>query len=187
MNIILFALAVFVYWLLFADAFAWVQPEYFLRWLPKSLENGFDLQWRDLGQALNWFGHDGPPRPRFLSYLLSAITAKLRIMAYDYIVPPPNLSPVFAISILASPILFYKFALNFFENRTTAITSTLLYLTRWDLFHPRRFSIIRGISVNVPRFCCCDALQHQFDPPAVRHSINRQTLAVLFKHDWYRD
>ena len=114
MNIILFALAVFVYWLLFADAFAWVQPEYFLRWLPKSLENGFDLQWRDLGQALNWFGHDGPPRPRFLSYLLSAITAKLRIMAYDYIVPPPNLSPVFVISILASPILFYKFALNFF-------------------------------------------------------------------------
>ena len=129
MNGVLFALAAFVYWLLFADAFAWVQPEYFLRWLPKSLENGFDLTWRDLFQAFNWPAHDGAPRPRFLSYLLSAITAKLRIMAYDYIVPPPNLSPVFVISIIASPILFYKFALNFLGDRMTAITSMLLYLT----------------------------------------------------------
>jgi|SRR3989344_5245797 len=182
MNSILLAIAVFVYWLLFADAFAWVQPEYFLRWLPKSLENGFDLQWRDLGQAFNYAGHDGPPRPRFLSYLLSAITAKLRIMAYDYIVPPPNLSPVFIISIIASPILFYKFARNFFGDRATAVTATLLYLTSVGfisstsfLYHPGKTLVNVAALLLLWMLASMNLTSRPFG-----HSINRQTLVVMF-------
>lgn len=182
MNSILLAIAVFVYWLLFADAFAWVQPEYFLRWLPNSLANGFDLQWRDLGQALNASGLDGSPRPRFLSYLLSAITAKLRIMAYDYIVPPPNLSPVFVISIIASPVLFYKFALNFFRDRATAVTSTLLYLTSVGFISSTSFLYHPGKSlVNVAALLLLWALASiNLTSRPFGHPINRQVLAVMF-------
>lgn len=182
MNGVLFALAAFVYWLLFADAFAWVQPEYFLRWLPKSLENGFDLTWRDLFQAFNWPAHDGAPRPRFLSYLLSAITAKLRIMAYDYIVPPPNLSPVFVISIIASPILFYKFALNFLGDRMTAITSMLLYLTSVGFISSTSFLYHPGkCLVNVAALLLLWALSRMnLTSWPFGHSINRQAVAVMF-------
>lgn len=182
MNVILFTIVVFVYWLLFTDAFAWVQPEYFLRWLPNSLANGFDLQWRDLGQALNAIGLDGAPRPRFLSYLLSAITAKLRIMGYDYIVPPPNLSPVFVISIIASPILFYKFALNFFRERATAVTSTLLYLTSVGFISSTSFLYHPGKSlVNVTALLLLWALSKiNLTSRPFGHPINRQVLVVMF-------
>lgn len=181
MNIILFAVVVFVYWLLFAEAFAWVQPEYFLRWLPNSLVNGFDLEWRDLGQALNAKGLDGAARPRFLSYLLSAITAKLRIMGYDYFVPPPYLSPAFVISIIASPILFYKFSLNFFRDRATAVTSTLLYLASVGFISSTSFLYHPGKSlVNVTALLLLWALSIiNLASRPFGHPINRQVLAVM--------
>ena len=182
MNIILFAVVVFVYWLLFADAFAWVQPEYFLRWLPNSLVNGFDLQWRDLGQALNAKGLDGASRPRFLSYLVSAITAKLRIIGYDYFVPPPNLSPAFVISIIASPVLFYKFSLDFFRDRATAVTSTLLYLASVGFISSTSFLYHPGKSlVNVTALLLLWALSSiNLTSRPFGHPINRQVLAVMF-------
>jgi hypothetical protein len=130
--------------LLFTYTVPWVQPEYFLRWLPNAVHNGIHLTISDWFRGVDSASYDGGIRPRFISYSLTVLSAKFRLWVYDFFIPLPNLSIAFLITIVLTPFLYFKFSQRLLGNATAAFYATCLHLTSVGFISTTTFQYHQG-------------------------------------------
>lgn len=119
--------AIFGISLLFDESVVWMNHEYLIFSLPGALLNGIHLQWTDLFRGFDPRLFD-IERPRFINYIITILNVKLRLLSYDYFIPPANLSLGLIIHLLFAPILFFTLCCKLFVNRWYALLGTCLYV-----------------------------------------------------------
>lgn len=113
--------------LLFDESVIWMNHEYLIFSLPGALLNGIHLKWADLLRGFDPLLFD-VVRPRFINYVITIFNVKLRLLAYEYFIPPANLSLGLLIHLLFAPILFFVLSCKLFVNRWIALLGTCLYV-----------------------------------------------------------
>lgn len=113
--------------LLFDDSVTWINHEYLIFSLPGALLNGIHLKWQDLFRGFDPYLFD-VVRPRFINYVITIFNVKLRLLVYQYFIPPPNLSLGLIVHLLFAPVLFFVLSRKLFVDRWIALLGTCLYV-----------------------------------------------------------
>jgi hypothetical protein len=120
-------------------------PEMLAHTAPHALRHGAGFGFHDFITAFNVAGMDGDSRPRVISYLASIITLKTRLLLWQWIPPHPSLSPMWLLTLVAGPFLFFKFLRHALDDRAAAFAGIAVYLVSVGclsgavmLFHPAK-------------------------------------------------
>lgn len=127
LALISLAPAVYGIALLSDESVAWMNHEYLIFSLPGALLNGVHLQWADLFRGFDPYLFD-VIRPRFINYVVTIFNVKLRLLAYEYFIPPANLSLGLVVHLLFAPVLFFALCCKLFVNRWVALLGACLYV-----------------------------------------------------------
>src|ERR1700677_2432257 len=104
-------------------------PECFANFSPVALKDGTDISWNDLRNCFDVWGLDGASRPRPVSYLCYVLTIKCRLALWKFVPMHPSFSPLWLLTLLVGPVLFYKFVRLTFDSTPVAQLGTAFYLT----------------------------------------------------------
>lgn len=110
---------------------------------PTALRNGQNLSLRDILNAFDFPSFGEHSRPRFLSYFFYIIILKTRLLLWKLMLPHPSLSPIWLLTLVISPFLFYKFLRRVLDDKNAALAGVLVYISSCGylfnatmLFHP---------------------------------------------------
>ena len=106
----------------------WMHPAMVIDYHPAALQTGKRFVLEDLWRGFDYMGFDGAPRGRFLSYFMVIPNEKFRLWLFERVPPHPSLSITWLFSLVLSPILLFKVALNSGCGRKGAWIAVLLYL-----------------------------------------------------------
>ena len=119
------------------------QPECIHNFTPCVVREGNAIGPQDLVNAFNVWGLDGDSRARPVSYLCYILTVKCRLALWHFVPMHPSFSPLWLLTLVLGPMLFYRFLRLTFDSTPLAQIGTALYLTSQALlssavcfFHP---------------------------------------------------
>ncbi|HEY5310881.1 MAG TPA: hypothetical protein VIK18_00130 [Pirellulales bacterium] len=90
--------------------------------------NGVQFSSQDFATSLDVWKSDGDSRPRVLSAFADIVTTKSRLALWDYVLPHPTFTPLWALTVLLGTILLYKFMYIVTEDRQAALAGAAVYL-----------------------------------------------------------
>lgn len=138
----------FFLWVLFHSYQYGAQDGEFLAgYFKRALLYGQQWQKQDWALAFDARGMDGDDRPRFLSYLLSAMTAKFRLWAWNFFPPPPAMGPHWFFVLFASPLICFGWLKTFFKDSTLGRIGTGFYLISVGALYPITYFFHPGKTV----------------------------------------
>lgn len=98
------------------------------RFEPRLVENGLRFSWQDLRTSLDVWASDGDSRPRVVSGLGDIVTTKSRLALWDYVLPHPSFTPLWALTVVLATVLLYKFLYVVTGDRQVALVGAAVYL-----------------------------------------------------------
>lgn len=96
--------------------------------VPHRLKNGNGFTWKDFPTAIDVWGSDGASRPRYVSAYADIVTTKSRLALWDYVLPHPTFTPLWALTVVLATVLLYRFLVIATDDRQTALVGAALYL-----------------------------------------------------------
>ena len=124
---------------------AWIHPEVTFRHLPYVAAEGPGLSWNDIPRIFNPWEFDEIVRARFLSYTFQVLGLQLRLLLYSLFPPSPGISLIGLLTLIVSPLVFYRLLKNLTDRRDAAWAGVVLYFLSTGflsgvflLFHPAK-------------------------------------------------
>jgi hypothetical protein len=94
----------------------------------RRLVNGIEFSSKDFATSLDVWRSDGDSRPRVLSAFADIVTTKSRLALWDYVLPHPTFTPLWALTVLLGTILLYQFIYIATDDRQAALAGAAVYL-----------------------------------------------------------
>lgn len=126
----LLAAASFLWVLVFLADYdhTWAHPEMAWFQIPTVMQNGTSFSPADLLRAFQVTGFDSDGRSRFFAYLVQILNLKFSLWLFRFIPPHPSFSLAWPISLIFTPLLFFRLVRSIGKSRTAAWIGTALLL-----------------------------------------------------------